>query len=98
MAKHGKKYRAIKEAVPKETLELGKAIDFLKANPIARFDETLELAFRLGIDPKKSENAVRGIVNLPHGTGKKIRVLVFCTGAAADAAKEAGADLWAMRI
>jgi large subunit ribosomal protein L1 len=92
MAKHGKKYRSIKEQAPKEVLELDKAIEFLKAHAAAKFDETIELSMRLGIDPKKSENVVRGTVSLPHGTGKSVRVLVFASGAAADAARSAGAD------
>ncbi len=92
MAKHGKKYRAIKEKAPKDVLPLDKAIDFLKANPVAKFDESMELGMRLGVDTTKSEQTVRGTVNLPNGTGKKVRVLVFATGQAADAAKEAGAD------
>jgi large subunit ribosomal protein L1 len=92
MANHGKKYRAIKEKAPKEVQPLDKAIDFLKANPGAGFDETMELGIRLGIDTTKSEQTVRGTVNLPHGTGKKLRVLVFASGQAAEAAKKAGAD------
>ena len=92
MAKHGKKYRAVKEKAPTEVLELGKAIEFLKANPVAKFDETFDLALNLGVDPAKTEQTVRGTVGLPHGTGKAVRVLVFATGAAADAAKQAGAD------
>jgi len=92
MAKHGKKYRAIREKAPEEVVELDAAVAFLKQNPAAKFDETVELSIRLGVDPKKSENAIRGSVSLPHGTGKTMRVLVFAAGAAADAAREAGAD------
>ena len=92
MARHGKKYRAIVEKAPKEILEVGGALDFLKANPAAAFDETVELGIRLGIDTKKSEQTVRGTVVLPHGSGKSVRVLVFATGPAADAARQAGAD------
>lgn len=92
MAKHGKKYRKIKEETPKEPVGLEEAIKFLKVNPAAKFDETVELGIKLGIDPKKSEHAVRGTVSLPYGTGKNITVLVFASGVAADAAKEAGAD------
>jgi large subunit ribosomal protein L1 len=92
MAKHGKKYRAVKEKAPTEILELGKAVEFLKANPIVKFDETFELALNLGVDPAKSEQTVRGTVGLPHGSGKNVRVIVFATGTAADAAKQAGAD------
>jgi len=92
MARHGKTYRAIKEKAPSEVLELDKAIEFLKAHPAARFDETVELGVRLGVDAKKMEHGVRGTVTLPNGTGKKIRILVFAAGPAADAARAAGAD------
>jgi large subunit ribosomal protein L1 len=93
MATHGKKYRAVKQKAPAEVLELDKAIEFLKQNPVARFDETVELCIRLGVDPTKTEHGVRSSVGLPHGTGKKVRVIVFATGAAADAARDAGADV-----
>ncbi len=92
MAKQGKRYRAIKAKVQPRMYELDEAIEFLRANPAAAFDETLELAFRLGVDFKKSEQTVRGTVSLPHGTGKRVRVLVFATGAAAEAARAAGAE------
>lgn len=93
MAHHGKKYRQVREKLdPTATWELGKALEFLKANAAAKFDETAELAIRLGVDPTKSEQMVRGTVALPHGTGKKVRVLVFAKGPPAEAAKEAGAD------
>jgi len=92
MASNGKKYRKVKESAPKEVLELDKAVEFLKANGTAKFDETVELCVRLGVDPKKSDQAVRGTVKLPHGSGKNVRVVVFAAGAAADAAKAAGAD------
>ncbi len=92
MAKHGKKYRAVSGKKESKLYALAEAIDFLKANPGASFDETMELSFRLGVDFKKSEQMVRGTVSLPHGSGKTVRVLAFATGAAADAAREAGAD------
>jgi len=92
MARRGKKYRGIKEKAPEGVVAIEEAVSFLKANPGATFDETLDLGIRLGIDAKKSENTVRGTVSLPHGSGKNVRVLVFAAGAAADAAKEAGAD------
>lgn len=92
MAKHGKKYREIREKAPKGVQELDQAIEFLKANPVSKFDETVEVAFRLGIDPKKTEQTVRGAVPLPHGTGKKVRVVVFADGSSAEAARAAGAD------
>lgn len=92
MAKYGKKYREIQKKAPKEEVKLDQAIAFVKANPAARFDETVELGIRLGIDPKKSDQVVRGTVKLPHGTGKNIKLLVFASGEAAEAAREAGAD------
>jgi large subunit ribosomal protein L1 len=92
MARHGKKYRAIKSKAPTEMIEVAQALEFLKGNPAAKFDETVELAFRLGVDPKKAEHGIRGTVVLPHGSGKTIRVLVFAAGSAADAARAAGAD------
>ncbi|MDA0322008.1 MAG: 50S ribosomal protein L1 [Verrucomicrobia bacterium] len=93
MAQNGKKYRAVSEKVEDKVYGLPEAVDFLKSNPTASFNETLELAFRLGVDPRKSDQAVRGTVNLPHGSGKNVRVAVFASGAAADAAREAGADI-----
>ena len=93
MAHHGKKYRAVREKLdPAAVWELEKALEFLKNNKASKFDETAELAIRLGVDPAKSEQMVRGTVALPNGTGKKVRVLVFAKGPPADAAKEAGAD------
>jgi large subunit ribosomal protein L1 len=92
MGKRGKKYREADGKKPDGTVGIDEAIGFLKGNPVAKFDETVEIGMRLGIDPKKSEHAVRGTVSLPHGTGKNVRVLVFAAGPAADAAREAGAD------
>lgn len=92
MIRHGKRYRGIKAKVAAKVYELAEAIAFIKDNPAAKFDETMDIAFRLGIDFKKSEQTVRGTVALPHGTGKTVRVLVFATGAAAEAAKAAGAS------
>jgi large subunit ribosomal protein L1 len=92
MPKHGKKYAGVKAKAPTEVLDLEAAVDFLKANPTAAFDETVELCFRMGLDPRKSDNAIRSTCGLPHGSGKSVRVLVFAAGAAADAALEAGAD------
>jgi large subunit ribosomal protein L1 len=93
MATHGKKYNKVKAGVEDKVYELAEAIRFLKANKIAKFDETAELAIRLGVDTKKTDQTVRGTVGLPHGTGKKIRIAVFAAGAAADAARAAGADV-----
>ena len=93
MARHGKKYAKVAEKVDRETLyTLEGAIQFLKDNPTTKFDATAEVAFRLGVDPTKSDQAVRGTVVLPNGTGKKVTVLVFANGPAADAAREAGAE------
>lgn len=92
MPKHGKKYTGIKAQAPKDVLTLEAAVDFLKANPVAKFDETVEVSMKMGLDARKSENAVRGTCGLPHGSGRVVRVLVFASGAAADAALEAGAD------
>jgi len=93
MAQRGKKYRQVKEAVPPGKLfRLEEAMAFLKEHAFAKFDETAEVAFRLGVDPTKSDQMVRGTVNLPHGTGKPVRVVVFADGEAAEAARAAGAD------
>lgn len=93
MAKHGKKYTAVKSKVDADkTYDVKDAIKFLKDNKFSKFDETAEIAFRLGVDPTQSDQNVRGTVSLPHGTGKKVRVVVFATGPAAEAARAAGAD------
>lgn len=89
---NGKKYRSVAEKVDKSrTYGLGEALNFLKANTFAKFDETAEVAFRLGVNAAKSDQMVRGTVTLPHGTGKDVRVVVFASGTASDAAREAGA-------
>lgn len=92
MAKHGKQYRGIAGQAPQGVQELDAAVEFLKKHPAAKFDETMEIALRLGVDPKKSDNAIRGTVTLPNGSGKTVRVIVFAAGPAADAARAAGAD------
>lgn len=92
MAKHGKRYRTALAAVAPKPYTLEDAIAFIQAHPGAQFDETVDLAFRLGVDFKKSDQTVRGTVSLPHGTGKVVRVLVFATGAAAETARQAGAE------
>ncbi|MBM3859423.1 MAG: 50S ribosomal protein L1 [Verrucomicrobia bacterium] len=93
MAKHGKRYEAAAKMVEKgKEYKLTEAVETLKKLPKTKFDETLELDFKLGVDPKQSDQMVRGTVALPHGSGKKVRVVVFARGAAAQAAKDAGAD------
>ncbi|MDH7502395.1 MAG: 50S ribosomal protein L1, partial [Verrucomicrobiota bacterium] len=95
MAKKGsKRYRKALDMVNQtKAYSLREAAELLKRFPHARFNETVEVAFRLGVDPKQSDQMVRGTVPLPHGTGKTVRVLVFAKpGAAADAARSAGAE------
>ncbi len=94
MAKLSKRYRQALALVEKNrAYSIEDAIDLLKRMPHPKFDETVEIAFHLGVDPRKSDQMVRGMVVLPHGTGKKVRVLVFTKeGPQADAAREAGAD------
>ncbi|MBN1757431.1 MAG: 50S ribosomal protein L1 [Chitinispirillaceae bacterium] len=91
--KHGKKYSAAYQKVDK-TKEYSalEAIEFLKANSTVKFDETVEIAVVLGVDPRKSDQAVRGAAVLPHGLGKTVRVLVFAQGEKETEAKESGAD------
>lgn len=91
--KHGKKWKAVREKTDRlREYSLSEAIEFLKANAVTKFDETLDIAVNLGIDPKKSDQAVRGAVALPNGLGKKVRILVFAQGEKAREAQEAGAD------
>ena len=89
-----KRYKKALEVVDaKKAYSLKDAVGVLAKFPKAKFNETIELAFRLGVDPKHSDQMVRGTVPLPHGSGKTVRVLVFAkSGAAADAAKAAGAE------
>jgi ribosomal protein L1, bacterial/chloroplast len=88
-----KRYKKALELVDAtKTYPLKEAVGVLAKFPKAKFNETVDLAFRLGVDPKQSDQMVRGTVPLPHGSGKTVRVLVFAKGAAADAAKAAGAE------
>ncbi|MDA3800324.1 MAG: 50S ribosomal protein L1 [Kiritimatiellae bacterium] len=91
MPKHGKKYNQVKQAAPKGVVSLEEALNFIKANPVAKFDETIEIAFHLGVDARKSDQIVRGSVSLPNGTGKDVTVLVFAEGDAIETALAAGA-------
>ena len=91
--KHGKKYReAAQKAAVRTEWALPEAVKFLKENRVAKFDETVEVAMNLGVDPKHSDQMVRGTVVLPKGTGKTVRVLVFAKGEKAMEAQAAGAD------
>ena len=91
--KHGKKYQdSVKAYDLTKQYEAGEAIDVLLGTAKAKFDETVELHVRLGVDPRQADQQVRGVLVLPHGTGKTKRVLVIAKGAKADAAQAAGAD------
>jgi len=92
MPRTGKKQREAREKLERRDYALAEAISVLKASSYARFDETLEIAMRLGVDPKHADQMVRGTVVLPHGTGKKVRILVFASGEKVKEAEEAGAD------
>ena len=92
--KHGKNYRrALSQVNREELLGLSEAVDRVKELASAKFDETVELAVRLGVDPRRDEQIVRGTLTLPAGTGKTNRVAVFAAGEAAQAARDAGADV-----
>jgi large subunit ribosomal protein L1 len=91
--KIGKRYRAATEAIGAEPLaDVNEAVERLKRTTTAKFDETVEVSMRLGVDPRHAEQQVRGTVVLPHGTGKKVRVLVLTKGDKEREAREAGAD------
>ena len=92
MKKHGKKYVDAAKKAPAERVSLEEAVAFVKANAGAKFDESVELGMRMGCDPRKSDQMIRGTGSLPNGTGKSVKVVVFAGGAPAEAAKAAGAD------
>ncbi len=90
----GKRYNDAARRFDRDALHApGEAVDIVKSLAQAKFDETVELAVRLGVDPRKADQMVRGTVGLPSGTGKDVRVAVFATGDAAAEAREAGADV-----
>jgi large subunit ribosomal protein L1 len=94
MTKHSKAYRAAAEKIEDGRLYTPlEAVRLAQATSTSKYDATVEVAFRLGVDPRKSDQIVRGTVNLPHGTGKTARVLVFATGERAEQARAAGADI-----
>ncbi|WP_339108103.1 50S ribosomal protein L1 [Thioclava sp. GXIMD4216] len=94
MAKLGKRTKAAREAFAgKELITVEDAVALVKTNAKAKFDETLEIAMNLGVDPRYADQMVRGVVTLPNGTGKTVRVAVFARGPKADEAKAAGADI-----
>ncbi|MDG1490299.1 MAG: 50S ribosomal protein L1 [Planctomycetota bacterium] len=93
MPKHSKRYREAASRIDRESHYMpNEAFDMLKSLPAPKFDETVEVAVRLGIDPRKTDQLVRGAVSLPKGLGKTVKVVVFAEGDKAEAAREAGAD------
>jgi large subunit ribosomal protein L1 len=94
MAKLGKRTRSAREAFAgQENLSVEEAVALIKSNSNVKFDETIEIAMNLGVDPRHADQMVRGVVGLPNGTGKTVRVAVFARGAKADEATAAGADI-----
>ena len=94
MAKIAKRIAKAREGIDREKLyDLADAVALLKERSTAKFDETIEIAMNLGVDPRHADQMVRGVVNLPNGTGRTVRVAVFARGAKADEARAAGADI-----
>jgi large subunit ribosomal protein L1 len=94
MPQHGKKYENALKGFDRETVyPPAEAVQHVKNGAKAKFDETVELSMRLGVDPRKADQIVRGTVTLPGGTGKDVRVAVFASGPAAEEARQAGADI-----
>ncbi|HIJ45025.1 MAG: 50S ribosomal protein L1 [Rhodospirillales bacterium] len=93
MAGKGKRMKQAKQAIDRDVFyDLAEAVEVIKKNAAAKFDETVEIAINLGVDPKHADQMVRGVVSLPHGTGKSLRVAVFAKGDKAKEADAAGAD------
>jgi large subunit ribosomal protein L1 len=93
MSKRGKKYASVASKIDKnKKYTVDEAIEFIKSNPSAKFDESFEISMNLGIDPRKSDQNIRGTVSLPHGTGKSVRVLVLAKTPKDKEALDAGAD------
>src|ERR1700680_1328249 len=94
MAQHGKRTAKAREGIDREKLyPLDEAVNMVKEGAKAKVDETIEIAMNLGADPRHADQMVRGVVALPNGTGRTVRVAVFARGAKADEAKRAGADI-----
>jgi large subunit ribosomal protein L1 len=94
MAKHGKKYAAAVAGIENtKEYKLDEAVKLVKGNASAKFDETVEVAMNLGVDPRHADQMVRGVVELPNGSGRNVRVAVFAKDAKAEEAKAAGADI-----
>jgi large subunit ribosomal protein L1 len=94
MAQHGKRTMSAREGIDREKVySLPEAVKMVKARAKAKFDETIEVAMNLGVDPRHADQMVRGVVNLPNGSGRNVRVAVFARGAKAEEATAAGADV-----
>ena len=94
MAKIGKRTQQIRDGIDRNKLyALNEAVGLIKDRAKAKFDETVEVAMNLGVDPRHADQMVRGVVNLPNGTGRDVRVAVFARGDKAEEAKAAGADV-----
>src|SRR4028119_628041 len=94
MAKAGKRIRKISEGIDRDRLyPLSEAVRMVKERAVAKFDETVEVALNLGVDPRHADRMVRGVVTLPNGSGRSVRVAVFARGDKADQATAAGADV-----
>ena len=94
MGKRGKRYKHLKSNIKENKIyEIQEAIKQIKSESSVKFDETVDIAINLGIDPKQSDQVVRGIADLPHGTGKKLKIAVFAKDDKAKEAKDAGADI-----
>jgi large subunit ribosomal protein L1 len=94
MAQHGKRIRDARETVDRtKSYAIDQAVKLVKSKATAKFDETVDIAMNLGVDPKHADQMVRGVCNLPNGSGRALRVAVFARGAKADEAKAAGADV-----
>src|SRR5690606_23777056 len=94
MGAHSKRLKAAYANIDRKTAyELSEAVKKIKAAASAKFDETVEIAMNLGVDPRHADQNVRGVVSLPHGTGKSVRVAVFAKGPKAEEAQKAGADV-----
>jgi large subunit ribosomal protein L1 len=94
MANQGKRFKAAKETIDRNKLySVDEAVSIIKGNAKAKFDETIEVALNLNVDPRHADQMVRGVISLPHGTGKTLKVAVFAKDAKAEEAKAAGADL-----
>lgn len=93
MAKLTKRMKSAREALPAEAVNLSTAVEVVLAQPKARFDESVDMAIKLGVDPRHADQMVRGSIALPNGTGKTARVAVFAKGPKAEEAEKAGADI-----